>query len=413
MATSRLGGFLRSDRGLISAAAQEALRFVGRTHVRRRERPAPGAQPHAMAIPPDAPAPRIEWLRFTRQRLEQRSVADVAELRPALGSDTVDWIHVQGFGDEEQLRAVAEIFGIHPLALADIVNVPQRAKVDSYDGQQLVVLRMARSVNHQIELQQLSLVVGRGWVITFEEHPGDVFDPIRVRLRTDGSTIRRSGADFLAYALIDAVVDGFFPVMDALSGMLDDLEEDAIGDPEPHTLARIHAVRRLLIYLERTQRQQRDAVLALSRQEGGPFGEGVRPYLRDVEDHAIHVLDTIETLREMAVGVMDIYLSSVGNRTNDAMKTLTVMASLFIPLGFVAGVYGMNFDYMPELHWRWGYAAAWGLMAAMALGLLAWFGRRGWLGPLRWRPEAQPPLAVAASTRPATVGVEGAGDRDA
>jgi magnesium transporter len=340
-----------------------------------------------MAIPADAPAPRIEWLRFTRETLEERVVADVAELRPALGSDTVDWIHVQGFGDEDQLHALAEIFGIHPLALADIVNVSQRAKVDGYDDRQLIVLRMARSLDHEIELQQLSLVVGPGWVLSFEEHAGDVFDSVRARLRAGVGAIRRSGADYLAYALIDAVVDGFFPVLDTLSDTLDELEEGAIGDPEPHTLARIHAVRRLLIHLVRIQRQQRDAVLVLSRQDEGPFGEGVRPYLRDVEDHAIHVLDMIETLREMAVGVMDIYLSSVSNRTNDVMKTLTVMASVFIPLSFIAGVYGMNFDHMPELHWRWGYAASWAVMVAVALSLLAWFGRRGWLRALRPGPK--------------------------
>jgi magnesium transporter len=390
MTTTRLGGFLRIERRMVSAATREALRFFGRRHGDRRSRPAPGAQPHAMAIPAGSPAPRIEWLRFTPETLEGRVVEDVADLRPALGSDTVDWIHVQGFGDEDRLRALAGIFGIHPLALADIVNVSQRAKVDAYGGQQLVVLRMARSVDHEVELQQLSLVVGRGWVLSFEEHGGDVFDSVRARLRTEGSTIRRSGSDFLAYALIDAVVDGFFPVLDALSDTLEGLEEDAIGDPEPHTLARIHAVRRLLIHLARTQRQQRDAVLVLSRQEQGPFGEAVRPYLRDVEDHAIHVVDTIETLREMAIGVMDIYLSSVGNRTNDVMKTLTVMASLFIPLTFITGVYGMNFDNMPGLHWRWGYVAAWALMVAMALGLLAWFGRRGWLGALRPRLKDGP-----------------------
>lgn len=308
-------------------------------------------------------------------------------MRLALGSDTVDWIHVHGFGDEEQLRALAGVFGIHPLALADIVNIPQRAKVDSYEDQQLVVLRMARSLDRRIELQQLSLVVGPGWVVTFEEQASDVFDPVRARLFADGSTIRRSGADFLAYALIDAVVDGFFPMTDTLSDMLDELEEAAIGDPEPHTLARIHAVRRSLIHLARAQRHRRDALMALTHQEGGPFGKSLQPYLRDVLDQAIHVLDIIETLREMSVGVMDIYLSSVSNRTNDTMKTLTVMASIFIPLTFVAGVYGMNFDHMSELHWRWGYAAALGVMAVMTLGLLVWFTRRGWLGRGRLRSD--------------------------
>jgi len=389
MTTSRLHDFLRTERRLLSAATTEALRFLGRTHGGRRRRPAPGARPDAMAIAADAPSPRIEWVRYTREGFEAREVTDAAELRAALESETVDWIHVQGFGDEERLRALAAVFGIHPLALADIVNVPQRAKVDDYGDQQLIVLHMARSVDHEIELQQLSLVLARGWVLTFEEHAGDVFDPVRARLRSSSNAIRRSGADFLAYALIDAVVDGYFPVLDALGDILEDLEEAAIGDPEPHTLARIHAVRRLLIHLERTQRQQRDALLSISRREDGPFGESVRPYLRDVQDHAIHVLDTIETLREMTVGVMDIYLSSVSNRTNDVVKTLTVMASLFIPLTVIAGVYGMNFDYMPELHWRWGYAAAWGVMGAVASGLIAWFGRRGWLGALRPRTATE------------------------
>jgi magnesium transporter len=389
MTTSRLRGLMRNERRVINAATHEALRFLGKAHGHRRTRPPPGARPEAMAIPVDAPAPRIEWLRYTESALEEQPVTDVAELRAALGSDTIDWIHVEGFGDEEQLRSLAEIFEIHPLALADIVNVPQRAKLDRYGDQQLITLRMARSLDHEVELQQLSLVVGPGWVLTFEERAGDVFDPVRARLRANGSRIRRSGVGFLAYALIDAVVDGFFPVMDTLSDMLEDLEEAAIGDPEPHTLARIHAVRRLLIHLERTQRQQRDALLSLTRQESGPFDESVLPYLRDVQDHAIHVLDTIESLREMTVGVMDIYLSSVSNRTNEVMRTLTVMASLFIPLTFIAGVYGMNFDHMPELHWRWGYTAAWGLMVAMASGLLAWFARRGWLGARHGRPQSE------------------------
>lgn len=383
MMPSRLVGFLRNERQTISAATREALGFLGRTHGIRRSRSAPGAQPHVMTIARDAPAPRIEWLSYTNEALEETLVEDVEVLHSALANDTVDWIHVQGFGDEDQLRALADVFGIHPLALADIVNIPQRAKVDGYGDQQLVVLRMARSADGEIELQQLSLVLGPSWVLTFEEHAGDVFDPVRARLRSASGKIRSSGADFLAYALIDAVVDGFFPVADALSEMLDDLEERAIADPEPHTLARIHSVRRLLIHLERTLRQQRDALLTLTRDGQRAYGENVRPYLRDVQDHAMHVLDTIEILREMTVGVMDIYLSSVSNRTNDVMKTLTVMASCFIPLTFLTGVYGMNFDHMPELHWPWGYAAAWGVMALVGLSLLAWFGRRGWLGESR------------------------------
>lgn len=387
MTRSRLTRFLRKETKLISQATEEALGFFRSAHASNFRGPAPGSQPHAMAIAEDAAAPKLEWVRFTPDTIEERSVDDVADLRPALETESVDWIQVQGFGDEAQLRELGALFAIHPLALADTVNIPQRAKVDTYDDQQLIVLRMARIVEHEIDIQQLSIIVGPSWMISFVEHPGDVFDPVRLRVRTAGTPIRRSGVDYLAYALIDAVVDGFFPVVDLLGDHLDELEEAAIGDPAPRTLARIHAFRRLLIHLCKSQRQQRDAVIQLSRQDHGSFGEELRPYLRDLEDHAIHVLDTFETLREMSVGVMDIYLSSVSNRTNDVMKTLTVMASLFIPLTFIVGVYGMNFKHMPELEWRWGYAAVWGLMVFVAAALVGWFGWRGWLGAFRRRPK--------------------------
>lgn len=391
MKKSIMRGMLRAEHRLSRATIGESLRaFRGaHGHEGAARRPTPGSQPYEMAIRADAIAPQIEWHRFTSETIEERRIEAIEELRPALGGDTVDWIHVTGFGGEEQLRALGELFGIHPLALADTVNVPQRAKVDLYDDQELIILRMARNAEREIDIQQLSIVVcvRQGWVVSFVEHAGDVFDPIRTRLRMSGTVIRRSGADFFAYALIDAVVDGFFPVVDNLSEMLDELEEAAIADPQPRTLARIHAFRRLLIKLARTQRQQRDAVLMLSRQEEGTFGESVRPYLRDVEDHAIHVLDSIETLREMSVSVMDIYLSSVSNRMNEVMKTLTIMASLFIPLTFIVGVYGMNFEFMPELRWRWGYVGIWGVMLVVAFGLLAWFRWRGWLGTTRRRTE--------------------------
>lgn len=379
MARTQLGGLLRKEGQILSSATREALRFLGRAHGHRHpRRPAGGATPDAMVIAADAPKPQISWTRYSATSVETRDVTEVSTLRAAIGTETTDWIRVQGFGDEEQLRALAEAFGVHPLALADVVNVPQRAKIDRYEGHTLIVLRSAHTVEGRIEIQQLSLVMGPSWVITFEERASGVFEPVDRRLRSEASALRGAGADFLAYALIDAAVDGFFPVLDSLSDVLENLEEAAIVDPEPHTLARIHAVRRLLIHLERTQRHQRDALLSLSH-EDGVFGDAVRPYLRDVQDHSIHVLDTVETLREITVGIMDIYLSSVSNRTNEVMKTLTIMASLFIPLSFIAGVYGMNFDRMPELHWRFGYAGAWAVMLLVAAGMIAWFGWRGWL----------------------------------
>jgi magnesium transporter len=188
------------------------------------------------------------------------------------------------------------------------------------------------------------------------------------------------GADFLAYALLDAVIDGYFPVVEAIGGILEQLEEEVVAGPGAAALARIHATRRTLLHLHRVQWRQRDAVHTLLRDESFPFSEPVRIYLRDAHDHAFQTLDAIETYRDMAVGLMDVYLSSTSHRMNEAMRTLTVMASVFIPLTFVVGVYGMNFERMPELHWQWGYPAVWGVILAIGFGLLAWFRRRGWLG---------------------------------
>jgi len=371
---------IRRQRRLLGAATSQALRFFGAAHRHRRRRVPPGAPPDAMLIPQDAPRPRLQWISFDSQGCSRREVSDPVELHAVLGDGRVDWINVVGFGDEALLRRLGEVLGIHALAMADVVNAPQRPKVDAYGDRHLIILRMARLEEQGIDLQQVSLVLGPGWVVSFEEHEGDVFGPVRERIASDASLLRRSGADFLAYALVDAVVDGFFPVLDRISDSLEELEEFAIGHPEPETLARIHSLRRLLLLLERVQRQQRDAVMLLTRNEHNAFGAEVRPYLLDLQDHAIHVLDSLESFREISVGLMDIYLSSVGIRANDVMKTLTIMASVFIPLSFLAGVYGMNFEYMPELGWRWGYPVLWVVMLGVAFGLLAWFRRRGWLG---------------------------------
>jgi magnesium transporter len=379
-AVSRTRSLLRRERRLLGAATEEALRFLGLGHRHRRRATPPGALPGAMAIPESAPRPQVEWICYDAEGSTHQEVARPEELREALRSDRIDWVNVVGFGDETLLRELGGVFGIHPLALADVVNVPQRPKLDVYGDHLLIVLRMAQVRDGEVDLEQVSLVVGPSWVVTFQERPGDVFDPVRARIDSGASLLRRSGSDFLAYALIDAVVDGFFPVIDLLADAMEELEHLAIGRPVPETLARIHSTRRLVLVLERLQRQQRDALMQLSRSDRGDFGAAVLPYLRDVLDHAIHVLDSLDTFREMTVGLMDIYLSSLSNRANDVMKTLTVIATLFIPLTFLTGVYGMNFADMPELHWRWGYPALWTLMLVAAGLLLVWFRRRGWLG---------------------------------
>jgi len=223
-------------------------------------------------------------------------------------------------------------------------------------------------------------VVAPGWVASFQERPGDVFDPVRTRIRSDATRIRHEGADYLLYSLLDAVIDGYFPVVEAIGGVVEALEEEVVYDPSREALARIHATRRTLLTLHRIQWRQRDAVSTLLRDDTLPLSESTRPYLRDVHDHAFQTLDALETYRDMVVGLMDLHLSSASHRMNEVMKTLTIVATIFIPLTFLTGVYGMNFQHMPELGWRWAYPTFWAAMLVLGVVLLLWFRRRGWLG---------------------------------
>jgi len=345
--------------------------------------PPPGAPPGALAVPVHAVETRIRSFCYDAETVDERGVESLDELPGLCGSEgRVAWIDVQGFANQEALERIRQVFDIHPLALADAVHVPQRPKAEMHGDRLLIVAQMARLTEAgEIEIDQVSLVLGPRWVITFQERPGDVFDPVRERIRNGTGRIRQVGADFLAYALLDAVIDGYYPVVEAVGAALEALEEEVVtGGPGAAALARIHATRRTLLHLHRVQWQQRDAVHVLERDESFPFSAPVRIYLRDVHDHAFQTVDAIETYREMAVGLMDVYLSTSNNRLNEVMMTLTAIATVFIPLTFLTGVYGMNFERMPELHWYWGYPAVWCVMLATALGLLVWLRRRGWLG---------------------------------
>jgi magnesium transporter len=335
-----------------------------------------------MVIPHQAPEPSLRIMRYAADELDECSVRDPAELRTLIASpDRVLWIDVEGFGSRPVLEELGEVLGIHALAMADVVHVPNRPKAELHDDRLLVITQMARVTEAgDIDIEQVSLVLGPGWVASFQEKSGDVFDPVRARIRTARSRIRHLGADYLLYALIDAVIDGYFPVVEALGGVVEALEEEVIEHASRASLARIHATRRTLLTLHRVQWRQRDAINGMLRDEELPLSESVKPYLRDAHDHAFQTLDAIETYRDMVVGLMDLYLSSASHRMNEVMKTLTIVATIFIPLTFLAGVYGMNFDYIPELHWPWGYPAFWAAMVGLGGGLLLWFRHRGWLG---------------------------------
>ncbi|MEB2343538.1 MAG: magnesium/cobalt transporter CorA [Deltaproteobacteria bacterium] len=357
------------------------MRIAGTANLFSARRPPPGAHPGVFVLPEGAPPTRIRAVIWDAERLEEREIHGPEELRAAVDSPGLTWIEVVGLGDGSVLGWIRDVLGVHPLAVADIANVPQRPKFDDYGERDLVIAQHVRILEDEgVEMTQVSVVASPHWVVSVLEEPCDhLFEPLHERLRAH-APIRRMGADYLAYAIVDAVIDGYFPVLESLGELLETLEEDILARPGRDTLVRLHAVRRVLMTLHRTMWRQRDALSQILRGDGTPFGEGVRVYFRDAHDHSLQVLDAIESYRELTVGLMDVYLSSVSNRLGEVMKTLTIMASIFIPLTFIVGVYGMNFDWMPELRWRWGYPVVWIVMITVGLALLGWFRHRGWLG---------------------------------
>jgi len=356
------------------------VRIAGTANLFPTRRPPPGARPGEFVLPEDSQPTRVRAVIWDAERLEQREIHSPEELQAATESPGLTWIEVVGLGDGSVLGWIRDVLGVHPLAVADIANVPQRPKFEDYGDRDLVIAQHVRILEDEgVEMTQVSLVASPRWVVSVLEEPCDLFAPLEERLRTQ-APIRRMGADYLAYAMIDAVIDGYFPVLESLGELLEELEEEITTEPGRDALVRLHAVRRVLMTLHRTMWRQRDALSQILRGDEEPFGEAVRIYFRDAHDHALQVLDAIESYREVTVGLMDVYLSSVSNRLNEVMKTLTIISSIFIPLTFIVGVYGMNFDWMPELRWRWGYPVVWAVMIVVSLLLLWWFRHRGWLG---------------------------------
>lgn len=295
--------------------------------------------------------------------------------------ETVTWVNVDGVHDPETVRELGEAFGLHPLTMEDVANTEGRPKMDTYEDYLFVVLKVIYfdEGTEELDVDQVSIVLGENFLLSFKEKHGELFAPVLARLESGRGRIRSRGPDYLAYALMDAVVDRYFGVLEQIGEDVEELEEELITDPEVETLRSIHGLKREMIQLRRAVWPLREVVMALER-EGPPFvQEETRVYLRDVYDHAVQVIDTSETLREMLSGMVDIYLSSVSNRMNDIMKVLTIIATIFIPLTFIAGVYGMNFRYMPELVHPFGYPAVLLVMVVIAGGLMVYFRRKGWV----------------------------------
>ncbi len=307
------------------------------------------------------------------------------ECLPYLSKDSVTWLHLEGPMRAETIKNIGNIFELHPLTLEDVLNKGQRPKVEDYDNLMFIIMSVPVEVNGKIEIEQLSIFLADNYIISFHDGSSDPFDPLRKRLRKKNSRIRQLNTDYLLYCILDLVIDLGYPVLEGIGEKIENIEEELLGSTAKRaTLADIHHLRRQLLQLRRNLWPQREVINVLLRDENTLIDEGTSVYLRDCYDHSIQILDLIENYRDMAASLLDIYLSSTSYRLNEIMRVLTVIATIFIPLTFIVGVYGMNFEHpdspwaMPELHWYYGYPLTWGIMIAVVLAMVIYFKRRDW-----------------------------------
>ncbi|MGB7063238.1 MAG: magnesium/cobalt transporter CorA [Candidatus Zixiibacteriota bacterium] len=325
---------------------------------------------------------RIRLIDYDEAQLQEKEPKTVEECFPFKDLPTLTWVNIDGLHDIKVMEKVGKHFGLHPLVLEDILNTEQRPKIEDFDDYIFVVLKMLYydEIDGEIRAEQISIILGSNFVLSFQERVGDIFNPLRERIRSAKGRVRKMGPDYLAYNLLDAVVDNYFTVLEKLGEQIEGMEEELVTNPTPETLQRIHNLKREMIFLRKSVWPLREVVSRLERGESELIKNSTGIYLRDVYDHTIQVIDTIETYRDMLSGMLDIYLSSISNRMNQVMKVLTIIATIFIPLTFVAGIYGMNFEYMPELKWHWFYPKAfWLVMLGVAALMLVYFRRKRWL----------------------------------
>ena len=324
---------------------------------------------------------RIRIIDYDETQLEEKEAERIEECFPFKDKPTVTWINIDGLHDVALIEQLGGYFGLHPLLLEDILNTDQRPKMEDSEDYIFIVLKMLYHDNEadEITAEQISIILGSNFVISFQEREGDVFNFVRERIRNKKGRIRKAGADYLAYALLDAIVDHYFIILEKIGEKVEEMEEELVTHPTPETLKTIHSLKGGMIFLRKSVWPLREVISGLERAESPLIQEQTGIYLRDVYDHTIQVIDSIETFRDIVSGMLDIYLSSISNKMNEVMKVLTIIATIFIPLTFIAGIYGMNFQYMPELGWHWGYPAVWFVICAIFLSMVVYFRRKKWL----------------------------------
>lgn len=322
---------------------------------------------------------KITLIEYNETKFIEKSFYDFSQCLEAVDPGMIKWINVDGIHDVELIETIGKHFNIHSLTLEDIAHTNQRSKFEDYDTYVVSIMKMIY-YDSEIRSEQLSVILMEGMVISFQEiHGGDAFDMIRTRLRQGKGRVRKMGADYLAYALLDAVVDCYFNILEKFGDRIELLEEELMDAPSKQTLKQLHHMKREMIFLRKAVWPMRELINNLERSETELIKPGTDIYLRDLHDHSVRVIDTVETFRDLLSGMMDIYLSSVSNRMNEVMKVLTIITTIFVPVTFIVGVYGMNFDYMPELHSTWGYPLTWLVIIITIVSLLVYFRRQKWM----------------------------------
>lgn len=325
--------------------------------------------------------PDISLISYSTTSLTEASSADPDEILGKLDTSAISWVNVSGLSETDVIQKIGEHFGLHPLIIEDILNTHQRPKVEDHGDHLFATMKMLypEESTDKVIYEQVSIILGEHFLLTFQEGGRDVFDPVRGRLRTAKGKIRSLGPDYLAYALIDAIVDQYYVVLEKMGDKLESIEDRLVNEPDDDVLRDIHRFKYEILFLRRSIWPLRDVVSFLERGDSDLIDGSSTIYFRDIFDHTIQTIDTCELFRDLISGMLDIYLSSLSNRLNEVMKVLTVFSTIFIPLTFIVGVYGMNFDFIPELKWHWGYPALWLLMLSVVAVMVRYFRKRSWI----------------------------------